>query len=225
MTGKGCHAIEKKDEVFFGIFKSELPKWNPQTVFFRPCGVFASIGQVGVGFDVSSSSPTSSSRNNELKISCNDITLNSIPSEVGPRIVDILPKTDEDELLENLIVKKNEGFKLKFKVSNPSVRRLISGAFAGVVSRTAVAPLETIRTHLMVGNSGHSSGEVFNTIMKTDGWKGLFRGNFVNVVRVAPSKAIEVCILNLFILPIIFLMYAWLFNFMSDLEVLSFHLI
>ncbi|PKI77678.1 hypothetical protein CRG98_001908 [Punica granatum] len=27
--------------------------------------------------------------------------------------------------------------------------------------------------------------------MKTDGWKGLFRGNLVNVIRVAPSKAIE----------------------------------
>ncbi|KAL0407643.1 UNVERIFIED_CONTAM: Adenine nucleotide transporter BT1, chloroplastic/mitochondrial [Sesamum radiatum] len=27
--------------------------------------------------------------------------------------------------------------------------------------------------------------------MKTDGWTGLFRGNFVNVIRVAPSKAIE----------------------------------
>ncbi|CAL0323170.1 unnamed protein product [Lupinus luteus] len=81
--------------------------------------------------------------------------------------------------------------KLKIKVKNPSLRRLISGAFAGAVSRTVVAPLETIRTHLMVGTCGHSSTEVFHDIMKNDGWKGLFRGNFVNVIRVAPSKAIE----------------------------------
>lgn len=71
--------------------------------------------------------------------------------------------------------------------------RLISGAIAGGVSRTAVAPLETIRTHLMVGGKGEKSvGEVFNRIMKSEGWKGLYRGNALNVLRVAPSKAIEV---------------------------------
>ncbi|XP_057776431.1 adenine nucleotide transporter BT1, chloroplastic/mitochondrial-like [Salvia miltiorrhiza] len=87
--------------------------------------------------------------------------------------------------------KKKRGLKLKIKIPNPSLRRLVSGGIAGAVSRTVVAPLETIRTHLMVGSSGHSTTEVFNNIMKTDGWKGLFRGNFVNVIRVAPSKAIE----------------------------------
>ncbi|KAK4480159.1 hypothetical protein RD792_013219 [Penstemon davidsonii] len=65
------------------------------------------------------------------------------------------------------------------------------GGIAVAVSRSGVAPLETIRTHLMVGRSGHSTSEVFQEIMQTDGWKGLFRGNFVNVIRVAPSKAIE----------------------------------
>ena len=97
---------------------------------------------------------------------------------------------DEEEKVKKS--KKKNGLKLKIKVANPSLRRLISGAIAGAVSRTAVAPLETIRTHLMVGSSGHSTTEVFHEIMRTDGWKGLFRGNFVNVVRVAPSKAIEV---------------------------------
>ncbi|KAF2318040.1 hypothetical protein GH714_041369 [Hevea brasiliensis] len=32
--------------------------------------------------------------------------------------------------------------------------------------------------------------------MRNDGWKGLFRGNFVNVIRVAPSKAIEHLIMH-----------------------------
>ncbi|KAL0372230.1 UNVERIFIED_CONTAM: Adenine nucleotide transporter BT1, chloroplastic/mitochondrial [Sesamum calycinum] len=87
--------------------------------------------------------------------------------------------------------RKKSGLRLKIKITNPSLRRLISGGIAGAVSRTAVAPLETIRTHLMVGCSGHSTTEVFQDIIKTDGWMGLFRGNFVNVIRVAPSKAIE----------------------------------
>jgi len=81
--------------------------------------------------------------------------------------------------------------KLKLKVTNSALRRLISGAFAGAVSRTVVAPLETIRTHLIVGTGSLSSAQVFDNIMKIDGWRGLFRGNFVNVIRVAPSKAIE----------------------------------
>ncbi|KAE8682720.1 Adenine nucleotide transporter BT1 [Hibiscus syriacus] len=87
--------------------------------------------------------------------------------------------------------KKKGGLKLKIKISDPSLRRLISGGIAGAVSRTCVAPLETIRTHLMVGSSGNSTTEVFHNILQTDGWKGLFRGNLVNVIRVAPSKAIE----------------------------------
>jgi solute carrier family 25 (mitochondrial phosphate transporter), member 23/24/25/41 len=81
---------------------------------------------------------------------------------------------------------------LRVKITNPHVRRLVSGAIAGAVSRTIVAPLETIRTHLMVSNSGADSMDgVFQWIMRTEGWTGLFRGNIVNVLRVAPSKAIE----------------------------------
>ncbi|KAI5063516.1 hypothetical protein GOP47_0022063 [Adiantum capillus-veneris] len=86
---------------------------------------------------------------------------------------------------------------LRFKVGNASAKRLLSGAFAGAVSRTAVAPLETIRTHLMVGSGGRTVHDVFNHIMQDEGWQGLFRGNGVNVIRVAPSKAIEVRSLSL----------------------------
>ncbi|KAJ7515312.1 hypothetical protein O6H91_22G010100 [Diphasiastrum complanatum] len=80
---------------------------------------------------------------------------------------------------------------VRLKLGNASIKRLLSGAFAGAVSRTAVAPLETIRTHLMVGSAGKSIGAVFSHIIETEGWQGLFRGNGINVLRVAPSKAIE----------------------------------
>ncbi len=83
------------------------------------------------------------------------------------------------------------GFKLKL---GPNGRRLLSGAIAGAFSRTAVAPLETIRTHLMVGSHGHSLPEIFHWIITDEGWPGLFRGNAINVIRVAPSKAIEVSV-------------------------------
>jgi hypothetical protein len=58
----------------------------------------------------------------------------------------------------------------------------------------------------MVGSHGHSVGEVFEWIITNEGWQGLFRGNAINVLRVAPSKAIEVSDLALsrtisFVLP------------------------
>eukprot|EP00475_Leptophrys_vorax_P027486 TRINITY_DN3918_c0_g1_i1.p1 TRINITY_DN3918_c0_g1~~TRINITY_DN3918_c0_g1_i1.p1 ORF type:complete len:379 (+),score=2.53 TRINITY_DN3918_c0_g1_i1:549-1685(+) len=81
--------------------------------------------------------------------------------------------------------------KIKVRLSG-ATSKLVSGAIAGAVSRTAVAPLETIRTLLMVSGSQHKSvATVFDAIMRTDGWKGLFRGNSIQVIRCAPSRAIE----------------------------------
>eukprot|EP00897_Mesotaenium_endlicherianum_P006833 jgi/Mesen1/6178/ME000032S05466 len=100
-------------------------------------------------------------------------------------------KVEKEEEELDIIPVESSGFKIKLKLG-PSAKRLLSGAFAGGISRTAVAPLETIRTHLMVGNSGKKGvKEVFDWIMKEEGWTGLFRGNGINVLRVAPSKAIE----------------------------------
>ncbi|XP_027332808.1 adenine nucleotide transporter BT1, chloroplastic/mitochondrial-like [Abrus precatorius] len=156
-------------------------------------GLFASIGQMGMGFGVKEPNPSGSQQHNggmSMRIPCTELYVRYVQSEGKVKILGV--PEEEEEVVEGVKRKKKGVFKgLKIKVKNPSLRRLISGGFAGAVSRTTVAPLETIRTHLMVGSSGHSTGEVFKNIMKTDGWKGLFRGNFVNVIRVAPSKAIE----------------------------------
>lgn len=158
-------------------------------------GLFASVGQMGMGYGVSPNSPNSNDTG--IKSSYSSKFVSNTESSfrvVGvPEVVMEAGETWE-EIEGGGLKKKNKkkgGLKLKITIGNPSLRRLISGAIAGAVSRTAVAPLETIRTHLMVGTCGHSSTEVFQDIMKTEGWKGLFRGNLVNVIRVAPSKAIE----------------------------------
>ncbi|KAL2897986.1 Adenine nucleotide transporter BT1 chloroplastic/mitochondrial [Bienertia sinuspersici] len=152
-------------------------------------GLFASVGQMGsMGFGGGVSPNPTNSKDNErgFKLPYMDLYVKYVSSPEGFKIVGV-PEGIEEENAK----KKKGSFKLKIKIANPSLRRLISGAIAGAVSRTAVAPLETIRTHLMVGSSGHSTTEVFKDIMKTDGWTGLFRGNLINVIRVAPSKAIE----------------------------------
>ncbi|XP_050271892.1 adenine nucleotide transporter BT1, chloroplastic/mitochondrial-like [Quercus robur] len=168
-------------------------QWSPQEGSFRSGGLFASVGQAGMGVGIPPN-PTNT-KDNGVKSLYSTSHMMFVPM-VGPglRFNEISDMTFEavDVGVELLVKKiKKGGPKLKIKVGNASLRRLISGAVAGAVSRTVVAPLETIRTHLMIGSLGHSTTEVFQNIMEIDGWKGLFRGNFVNVIRVAPSKAIE----------------------------------
>ncbi|XP_051151179.1 adenine nucleotide transporter BT1, chloroplastic/mitochondrial [Andrographis paniculata] len=148
-------------------------QWNLQDGNVYPGGgLFASVSQMG------------NNENGGFKLPYADLLVKYISLPEGFKVLGL----DEEAGALN---KKKSGIKIKIKISNPSLRRLISGGIAGAVSRTAVAPLETIRTHLMVGSSGHSTAEVFQNIMNTEGWRGLFRGNLVNVIRVAPSKAIE----------------------------------
>lgn len=161
--------------------------WTLHQSFHPPAGLFASVGQqVGVSFPASSSSTPSPG-------TPQDPYVKYVSPEVGHHVVETPLPGEGVELGEKGKKKavKKKAVKLKIKVGNPHLKRLISGGIAGAVSRTAVAPLETIRTHLMVGSNGNSTTEVFQSIMKHEGWTGLFRGNFVNVIRVAPSKAIE----------------------------------
>ncbi|KAJ7966164.1 adenine nucleotide transporter BT1, chloroplastic/mitochondrial-like [Quillaja saponaria] len=183
MGRKGIQLFDDKRDGFFCVCDLGSQWGGQDGGFLQPGGLFASVGQMGAGFDISPNSPNSRD-NGGVKLPYKDLYVKYVSSQAK---VQIVGAAEEEGIGEN----KKKSVKLKIKVKNPSLRRLISGAIAGAVSRTAVAPLETIRTHLMVGSSGHSSTEVFHDIMKTDGWKGLFRGNFVNVIRVAPSKAIE----------------------------------
>lgn len=169
--------------------------WCPRENNFHSGALFASIGQMGGGVGISAGTNASNTSDSVLKLSYSNKYM-AMP-ETGYRTVGAseLAVSEEWEVGEEGMLgkkKKKGGLKFKVKIGNPSLRRLVSGAIAGAVSRTSVAPLETIRTHLMVGSCGHSTTEVFQDIMKTEGWKGLFRGNLVNVIRVAPSKAIEV---------------------------------
>ena len=195
MGNNRLQAIENKKDGFLA-FPGFGFSWNAQEEFYHQGGLFASVGQVGVGFGISPDPPNPKG-NGGIKIPCTDLYVKYVSPEFGFRIVGNPPEPATAEVVSmeeetELRTRKKSGLKFKVRVANPSLRRLISGAIAGAVSRTAVAPLETIRTHLMVGSSGGSTTGVFHNIMKVEGWKGLFRGNLVNVIRVAPSKAIEV---------------------------------
>nr|CAB3470797.1 unnamed protein product [Digitaria exilis] len=154
-------------------------------------GLFASVGlKVSTGAPAVASSPGEK----DIKIPFADHCMKYVSETAGYQVINTEAEPVEEDVVNSNKAKKKarkHGLKLKIKIGNPHLRRLVSGAVAGAVSRTCVAPLETIRTHLMVGSNGDSMTEVFQSIMNTEGWTGLFRGNLVNVIRVAPSKAIE----------------------------------
>lgn len=188
MGKTGINLFDDTRNGFFSVSADSGSDWSLlQNPNYRPVGgglLFASVNQLGAGFGSglgSGSIPNPPDRDgNSFTAQLNDLCTKYLPF-----------KEAEVEEEEEVKKKKKGGFKLKLKISNPSLRRLFSGAVAGAVSRTAVAPLETIRTHLMVGSGGESTTEVFRDIMKHEGWKGLFRGNLVNVIRVAPARAVE----------------------------------
>lgn len=175
-------------------------QWSPLESAAR--GLFASIGQMAMGFGISPNPPQNLRIDSTTKL-LSSTYMKYVPMpDLGFRVSGVeelvieealeIEEEEEEELVKNNNKNIRGGFGMKMKIGNASLRRLLSGAIAGVVSRTAVAPLETIRTNLMVGSCGNSSSAVFQSIMGADGWQGLYRGNLVNVIRVAPSKGIEV---------------------------------
>ena len=82
---------------------------------------------------------------------------------------------------------------------NAQVQALLSGGFAGIVSRTAVAPLERVKLLLQVQSiSAQGQPPRYTTIggsladiIRREGLAGLWRGNSANCIRVFPSSALQ----------------------------------
>lgn len=74
-------------------------------------------------------------------------------------------------------------------------KSLVAGGVAGGVSRTAVAPLERMKILLQVQNphnikySGTIQGLKY--IWRTEGFRGLFKGNGTNCARIVPNSAVK----------------------------------
>ena len=75
------------------------------------------------------------------------------------------------------------------------IKHLLVGAISGGVSRTVVAPLERAKIEYMLDSTtmARDGGLVgtLNRIVRDEGAGGLFRGNTLNVLRIAPTKAVE----------------------------------
>ncbi|EPS59119.1 hypothetical protein M569_15688 [Genlisea aurea] len=68
---------------------------------------------------------------------------------------------------------------------------LVAGGVAGATSRTATAPLDRLKVMLQVETAHASVGAAVRSIWKEGGALGFFRGNGINVMKVAPESAIK----------------------------------
>ncbi|KAK6204854.1 mitochondrial ADP/ATP carrier protein [Scheffersomyces amazonensis] len=85
---------------------------------------------------------------------------------------------------------------IKEFIKRESNASFIAGGVAGAVSRTVVSPFERAKILLQVQGPGsnHAYQGMFPTIFKMyreEGWRGLFRGNLLNCVRIFPYSAVQ----------------------------------
>ncbi|KAE8709607.1 putative mitochondrial adenine nucleotide transporter BTL3 [Hibiscus syriacus] len=72
-----------------------------------------------------------------------------------------------------------------------TTKHLWAGAVAAMVSRTFIAPLERLKLEYMVRGEKKKLFELIKWIAGTEGLKGFWKGNFLNILRTAPFKAIN----------------------------------
>uniref|UniRef100_A0A8D2ZTP6 EF-hand domain-containing protein n=1 Tax=Scophthalmus maximus TaxID=52904 RepID=A0A8D2ZTP6_SCOMX len=73
-------------------------------------------------------------------------------------------------------------------------RQLMAGAVAGSVSRTGTAPLDRLKVFRQVHGFSDFKGNVlsgFQSMLKEGGLRSLWRGNGINVLKIAPETAIK----------------------------------
>ncbi|KAF2071904.1 hypothetical protein CYY_006783 [Polysphondylium violaceum] len=67
-----------------------------------------------------------------------------------------------------------------------------AGAAAGIVSRTSTAPLERVKIVYQINHGAPQSlMQTFKNVYADGGFRGLFRGNLANILKVSPESAIK----------------------------------
>ncbi|CAN0840235.1 Probable mitochondrial adenine nucleotide transporter BTL1 [Linum grandiflorum] len=107
------------------------------------------------------------------------------PASVLPPPSDSLPRLDLPFRLPDI------GLAIRNITKTREVGEFLSGALAGAMSKAVLAPLETIRTRMVVGVGSKNISGSFIQVVEEQGWQGLWAGNAINMLRIVPTQAIE----------------------------------
>ncbi|KAB2004947.1 hypothetical protein ES319_D11G235600v1 [Gossypium barbadense] len=91
---------------------------------------------------------------------------------------------EEVEMVEGEKEKKGSG-------ALNTTKHLWAGAGAAMVSRTLIAPLERLKLEYILRGEKKHFIELIKSIAVSEGLIGFWKGNFVNILRTAPFKAIN----------------------------------
>ncbi|KAE8688235.1 putative mitochondrial adenine nucleotide transporter BTL1 [Hibiscus syriacus] len=116
-------------------------------------------------------------------------------------MVVVVPK-ELDELEKPISLHSSKPFEIRFQIPDlratirdflrsREVGEFLSGALAGAMTKAVLAPLETIRTRMVVGVGSKNIIGSFVEITDQQGWQGLWAGNGINMIRIIPTQAIE----------------------------------
>uniref|UniRef100_A0A5B6YS41 Mitochondrial adenine nucleotide transporter BTL3 n=1 Tax=Davidia involucrata TaxID=16924 RepID=A0A5B6YS41_DAVIN len=95
----------------------------------------------------------------------------------------------------NAVVEEGKKHKVRLRGHGAmnTTKHLWAGAVAAMVSRTFVAPLERLKLEYIVRGEQKTLFELIKTIAVSQGLRGFWKGNLVNILRTAPFKAINFC--------------------------------
>lgn len=108
----------------------------------------------------------------------------------GDKSSDDMPKFEPGNVAVEAFEKKRKA-RVRGRGAMNTTKHLWAGAIAAMVSRTFVAPLERLKLEYMVRGEQKKLFELVKTIAATQGLKGFWRGNLINILRTAPFKAVN----------------------------------
>lgn len=114
------------------------------------------------------------------------------PADNIPEIILYWKHSTIFDVGESLIVP--DEFTAEEKKTGMLWRHLVAGGGAGAVSRTCTAPLDRLKVLMQVHSSKSNNMRItggFTQMLKEGGVRSLWRGNGINVVKIAPESAIK----------------------------------
>ncbi|CAN0517421.1 unnamed protein product, partial [Ectocarpus sp. 8 AP-2014] len=75
-----------------------------------------------------------------------------------------------------------------FESKAQAVVTFVAGAIAGVVSRTATAPFDRLKTLLQSGKTKGTIAKSMSNIYRQEGWLAFWNGNGANTLKIMPES-------------------------------------